>query len=327
MSTKKVSLFFLLSFFSILNGGFLAYLDFFGFFNGQHAINLIILIGLLISIYLSTITIFILDFSDKHDLAKIFTTVSLFFGLTFFVINKDSFMAISTVLIYFVFLYYIYITSARRENLFIKFSPRELFSPVIRKSFFYIVLLLVLVSFFQTRLKLEHNNLVSPQLVVLFTKPSVAILNRQVGGKLNQEITAQLGANLDAQKKEAVIREVLKQSALAMPKDQSQMYFGLEPNQIPVERTVVYENGNIDFAPVVVAMSPAIANNINSRLASYSFILPFVVPLILFLFLQPFMWPLQFIEMLLTSIIFKLLLATGFITIKKEMKEVEKVRI
>ncbi len=327
MPTKKFALFFLLAFLSIMNGGFLGSLDFYGFVNGQHAINLLILVGLLISIYLSTIVIFILDFSDKHDLVKTYATTSFFFGLTFFFINKDLLAAGISMAIYFIFLYYIYATTAKRETLFIKFMPQELFSPVLRCSFFYIILLLVLLSFFQTRFKLAQHDLISPQLVILLSKPTVAILNKQLGGQLQQQLSSQFGPSIDSQKRVQIIHTVLKESVKTMPKEQAEQYFGLKPSEIPIDKTIVYDNGDIDLSPVVTTMSPAIAHHLNNQLQSYSYLVPFIVPLVVFLFLQPFMWPLQFIEVLLTGVIFKLLFSSRFLSIRKETTEVERVSI
>jgi uncharacterized protein YqfA (UPF0365 family) len=74
-------------------------------------------------------------------------------------------------------------------------------------------------------------------------------------------------------------------------------------------------------------MLPTIALLMNSKLNEYAIIAPFIIALFTFLIFQPLLLPIQLVESTVTIAIFKLLIASGFIRIRKEQVEVERLTI
>lgn len=326
MSDKKLVLAFFLIFFSILLGGVLGAFNIFGLLDERQGLNLIYLVSAIFLTYLTGITIFILDFTNTTKTVTIFLMSSLFFAFTFFIINFNPATAVAVSIIFFVFLNYSYRASLARSKLFVQFLPREIFVPVLRRGFMYLVIMIAMVGFFQAHKQVKQQNLVTPSIVKVLSKPTVYILNKQLGNQLQSQLGDELGQMVE-EKREQMVLLVLAQTLESMAENDTNTIYGFAPREIPIHKTIVHPDGNIDLSPVIEEMSPVIAQRLNERLAGFNLIAPFVVALLAVIILQPISWLFNAIGAVLTLIVFRMLLSTKLMKIVKEKREIEKIVI
>jgi len=323
MSQKKLALFILLSLLSIGSGAVFGLLDLFGFIDGRHTLSFSLLLISIFDIYLITITVFLLNFAQQNRVVLFFIIASLLFSTTFFLMNLNILLTITSSIIFFIFLWCAYSTSRNRSQLFISFSPREIFFPVIKTSFLYFMVVLALLAYSQSKVLVSQNSLISPQMIKTISHPIVITLNKQLNAELKAQLGNQVSNKVPVQNQEQVIRLVLQESLESMQENGSQDIYGFKPKEIPIEKTIVYKNGDIDVAPVVDAMLPEIARRLNDRISQYAVFTPLIVAFLVLLILQPFVYPLELIESFITQIIFKIMLKTKFLLLKKEVREID----
>ena len=323
---KKIILLAFLSFTAIALGGTLGALDLYGFVNGQHAINAILLGASLLLLYLAMILVFILDFSDKRYLNHAYIFVSFFFGFTAFMVTKNPLLALGYSIIFFAFLLYCYQKSWQRSKLFVKFTPSEIFFPVLRSAFFYIFLLLALLIYLQTQNRIADQNLVNPRIVKTISQPIIGIINSQINSQIQTQFQDQLPINITSEQKVSIVRGVLNEtvkSALS----QNKTIFGFSPADIPIKNARISSAGEVDFSPVVEEMAPLVTKRLNEQIEKYAIFVPVAIVVIIILLLQPFLLPIQLVEAAVTSLIFKILIRIGFLRIERVSQEVETINI
>lgn len=185
------------------------------------------------------------------------------------------------------------------------------------------MVVLALLAYSQSKVLVSQNSLISPQMIKTISHPIVITLNKQLNAELKAQLGNQVSNKVPVQNQEQVIRLVLQESLESMQENGSQDIYGFKPKEIPIEKTIVYKNGDIDVAPVVDAMLPEIARRLNDRISQYAVFTPLIVAFLVLLILQPFVYPLELIESFITQIIFKIMLKTKFLLLKKEVREID----
>ena len=323
MSTKKSALFIVLAVISIFSGAVFGLLDIFGFIDGRHALSFTLLLSAAVLTYVALVTAFLLNFAQRNRVYTFFIIASVLFGLTFFIMNLNFILTIIATLIYLAFLVYVYSASVRRSHLFTSFSPRELFFPILRSSFTYFLIIMAILSYTQSQRLISENSLVSPNLVRIVSRPTILMVNQQINAQLQSGLTSDIIDALPLAQKRQAVQLALKKTVEGMVNPSTGEIFGFTPDEIPVTQATISDSGIVDIAPVIYAILPGIAFQLNERIQAFAIFAPFVVALLTFLLLQPLLIPLQLIESLLTVIVFKILMATGFIRLQKEQREVE----
>lgn len=323
MVSKKMSLSIVLGISSLLAGGVFGLLDIFGFVDGRHSLSFSLLMissGLL---YISLVSTFLLNFVGINRLRGLFVLSSVLFGIPFFIMNPNILLTLLASLLYFSFLIYVYSASHDRSLMFIRFSPRELFFPILKGSFTFFLILLAVLTFTQSQKLVSSNSLISPTLIRMISKPTIFMLNQQINAQMQSGVSADILQSLSGVQKRAVIHQALKTTVKQMANPQDKTIYGFKPEEVPVELATVSPSSMVDITPIIEAMLPSIAYKLNIRIQEFAVFAPFAVALLTFLLLQPFIIPLQLIESLVTIALFKILLRTKFLTLRKETREVE----
>lgn len=323
MSPKKIALFIVLAISSIMLGAVLGLLDIFGFIDGRHTLSFTLLISTALLIYIILVTSFLLNFTARARVYSFFVLSSIFFAVPFFMMNLNPILTLLSTLIYFTFMVHVYSASARRSELYIKFAPRELFFPIMRSSFTFLLIVLSVLAYTQSQRLVTEKSLISPGLIQLVSKPTIYMVNQQINNQLSSGISAEIIGVLPKKQKKLVIQKSLDETVNQMASQNNGDIYGFTPKEIPTHLAVISEDGTVDISPVIEGMLPSIALRLNEMLSEYAVFAPFVVALLTFLLLQPFLIPLHLIESLITLILFELLLRTGFISLRKEQREVD----
>lgn len=326
MSQKKIILFLILAITSILSGASLGLLDFFGFIDGRHELSFFILGFSIALLYVSIITTFILNFAPENRIYTFLLVSTVLFGVPFFFMSLSLTHTFITSGEYFLFLLYAYKASYDRSKLFITFSPDRIFFPVLKQSLTMILILFSLFTFFQSQKLIAKQSLITPDLIGYVSKPAIAMFNKQVNASLSTELD-KINIVLTPRQKEEIIRATLDKSFESLADPQTNEVYGIPLDQIPLDEATITEDGVVDFTPVFNDMKPIISTVLNQKLLIYKPLAPFVIAFLTYLILQPFAIPLQFFEFGLTWVIFKILLATRFIQISSETKQIETLHL
>lgn len=313
----------ILSLSSIISGAVFGLLDVFGFIDGRHTLSLSLLLGAAGLTYVSLVTVFLLNFAKKSRIVPFLLISSALFGITFFFMNLNILLTIFSSAAYMAFLIYVYSASVRRSELFVKFVPQEVFFPILRKSFTFILIVLAIMTYTQSQKLIANNSLVSTGLVSYASKPSIYFVNQQINAQLFSGEAAQIIASVPDEQRELVIRTALEKTLEQMADSSEQTVYGIPLQNIPIEKAGIDQSGRVDIGPVIQAMLPDIAQRLNALLQEYAPFVPFIIAILVILIMQPFIIPIQLLESLITLILFQILTATKFIHIKKVQKEVE----
>lgn len=326
MTHKQMFLFTVLAVTSIFSGLAFGLLDVFGFIDGRHTISLTLLLMSAILLYVSLITVFLLNIGHSEKIHSYIIFSAILFGITFFFMNLNPLLTALSLVSYYMLLQYSSRSTTSRFNLFVRFSPREIFFPILRNSFFYILIMLSLLAYGQSRKLLSENSLITPDIVRIVMKPSVSILSQQINSQLQSEVGETLAKLPEAERKQA-IQLVLKQTIVNMTNKETGTVYGIPPSEIPINRTSISSTGRIDLSPVFEGMLPIISSTLNSKLGQYALIAPFIIALFTFLIFQPLVIPLQIMESAITLGLFKLLIATRFVKVHTETVEVDRLSL
>lgn len=324
MSRKQVFLFFLLALSSIFSGSTFGLLDVFGFIDGRHAISFTLLITSGVLLYISMISIFLLDIAHTKKSSMFIVLSSVLFGITFFLINLNILISALAVVSYYLLLHYASRTTEQRFNDFVRFKPEEIFFPALRNSYLFILIMLAFLAYGQSQKLISTQSLITPHIVQLAMKPGISVINQQLNSQLQSEVGGTL-AQLPEQERVQAVRMILKKTVENMAKNETNSIYGIPESEIPVHKASVNSSGKVDVAPVFEAMQPIIAVTLNTKLVQYALITPIVIALVTFLLFQPLTIPLQIVESATTLLIFKILIATKFITICKIEVEAERL--
>lgn len=325
MRQKKLAIVITLAFLSILQAGVLGKLDFFGFLDGRHQISTSLFILSLLIGYLTTISVFLIEFSQKHRLRLVFLGCSVLFTITFFIVNGSFEISAVTGLLFVGYLLIAHNLVHKRSKVYVRFSPTDVLTPVVRASFTFILALFATLNFFSAQVKVNENALFAPKIVRPLTKPVVQIVNKQLTLQMRAQLDAKLPASTTVLEREKIIRTVLKETVLSLGEENKGYVFGIPASHIDTNKVLISPSGDIDITPTIDAVIPDISSLLNQQVRRFYFIAPFVVALLTFILLQPLFVPLSLIEIPITKLVFYILFKTKFLQLKKEMKEVDTV--
>src|SRR3989338_313765 len=311
---------------SLLFGYFLGRLDFFGFLDGRHEVNFIFLLGALITSYFLTLIVIFIDLVKNKSEYIFYGIGSLLFTGVFALVNGNILAALAAGLLFIGFLWIVAHHARRRLEMFVHFYPNEVFFPILKRGFLFVVGMFAVINFFQSQIRLENNTLISPGLVKTISKPFIVVFNKQLEKQLKDELGNQSGSTDNTAARKQIVEFVLVQT-IQSTLNADGKGIGIKPNDIPADKAIVYQNGGIDITPVIHDMTDEIALALNIRLQPYIFIAPFIVALATIIIFQPLMWPIELVENFISKLIFFILLRSGFIKSKKETREVERISI
>jgi hypothetical protein len=238
MFDKKIILFTFLALLSITAGGILGLLDIYGFVDGRHELSFSLFALSLFTVYFITITVFLLDFVESGRIAASFIIGALLFGITFFLMNLSIILSVFATLLYFSFLLYIYTASKKKAQNQIKFSPDEIFLPIVRNGTLYLLILVSAIAFTQSRHLIERNSLVKPTLLKTIFKPAVIMLNSQINSQTQQQIKQIPKELKGGQGTQKIVRLILHKTVETMAQNNSSgTIYGLKPEEIRIARS------------------------------------------------------------------------------------------
>ena len=149
------------------------------------------------------------------------------------------------------------------------------------------------------------------------------MMNQQINSQLSPILQSDLVNTLPPEQRDAVIYQALEQTTQSMSDPKTHTVYGFKPSEIPVQEAHIDENGHVDITPVIDAMLPSLAFRFNEWVKQYAAFAPLIIAALSYLLLQPIIIPLQLVEALITLVLFKALIATKFITLKKVQQEIE----
>jgi len=264
----------------------LGLLDFFGFLRGAHTLNFLYLVLSFVTWHLLGLTIFLLNL-DKPKLETVYLVAAVLFGTVFFIFNQNYLSALLATCSFFLFQIYTEKALSKRAKLFVNYSTREVVFPIIRQSFLFLLLILVTVGFFQGQQQAKRAQLITPYMVRTLSKPIVIILNKQLGTQLQQQLGPQFEQALGTDERRTIVTFVLSEIMESFSEGTTRQLFGLNSQNLPLEKTIIYDSGEIDLTPVVNDVSDQIATQMNQRLNLYLPIIPLFFALLVFLFVSP----------------------------------------
>src|SRR3989338_5345247 len=324
MREKKIGLLFLLIILTTLLGLSLSLIDIPGFFDGKSQLNLTMIILSVCISYFIAIVVFLLDFSDRSHMNLVFALCASIFAGCLILFNSELFLGMTSFFIYYFFLSYIYHQCFKRAELFIRFSPNEIFISSARSGFTILILLMACIAFFQTKDLLTNNHLLTQQFVRLIIKPVTPIINKQLSQQINNQIEPMLKNKSVPIDRDDAIRLVLLESLKNFDQAKTQELLGVAPSQIPIQKALVSNSGEIDLGPVIEELLTNIAGNLNSRLGVMVRLAPLAISVIVFVLLQSILWPFGLIARAITPLIFWGLFKSGFIKKTQLNQEIDK---
>lgn len=311
---------------SIALGFTLGGINLYALISGAIRVNIILFFISIFLVYVDSLCLFLLGLAHENSMGKLYVISTAVFGLTFYAVSHSVIGTALSSLVFWWMQQYMYTSSTSRAALFVKFIPSEIFMPALRTSFVYLMIFFSLISFVQTRSRISENTLINETLITFISKPLVPLLNKQI----NSQVISKLGSQYDSlqysQKKEAaaaVLREVGKSIANA----NTGTIYGIRHEDIPYENVYVYENGDVDIAPIVAAIHPQIQDRLLVLLARYHYIVPILVGILVVLLIQPVFIVFGFIETVSTVWLFWILIKANVLKRTLVDVKVEKVNL
>jgi len=326
MSNKVLFFGSILTILAFILGVFLGMLDFFGFLNGEHTLNLIYLALTFVTWHLLGLTIFLLDLADSHN-ETVYIVSAAVFGMVFFIFSHNPLSAILATLCFFLFQIYTQHKLSARFRLFVNYSTREIVFPVIRRSFLFLMVILLLIGFIQGRGATQKTGLVTPYLVRTVAKPALMIINKQFSSQLQASFGNRFASQIGTNDRRTIVTLVLNEALESFEEGTTRQYFGVTKENIPLDQTIIYDSGEIDLTPVVDSMAPQIAEAINQRLFMYLPFLPFIFGLLVLAFVSPLITLSELLLLPVIRLIIGALLQLGVITIAHETVERETLKL
>jgi len=300
----------------------LGLLDFFGFLSGEHTLNFAYLALSFIAWHFLGLTLFLQNL-DQNRQEGIYLVSASFFGIVFFIFNQNYLSAIFLAASFFLFQIYTERTLVKRAKLFVNYSTREIVFPIIRRSFLFLMLIFVIVGFFQGQKQSQNQKLITPYMVRTLSKPAVLVLNKQIGAQLQQQLGPQFEQAIGTHARREIVSFVLEEILESFNEGTTRQLFGLNSQNIPVDKTIIYDSGEIDITPVVNEMSGTIARQINQHLSLYLPIIPFFFAGLVFLFVSPLMAVSEIVLLPIVRAIIAFLIKLKIIIVAKETVEKE----
>ena len=307
---------------SLILAIFLGLVDFFGFLSGEHTLNFVYLLLSFTTWHFLGLTLFLQNLNHKHQ-KTIYLVSAFLFGAVFFVFSQNYLSALLSASSFFLFQIYTERALSKRAKLFVNYSTREVVFPIIRRSFLFLMLILVVVGFFQGQRRAQKSELVTPYMIRTLSKPVVLVLNKQVGTQLQQQLKSQSEQNISNIERHAIINSSLSEILERIFSNTIGQLLGFNLQNIPVEKTIIYDSGEIDLTPVVNDLSQDIAKQINLQLNLYLPIIPLFFAALVFLFVSPLIATSEILLLPVIRAVIALLITLKIISINKETVERE----
>ena len=183
------------------------------------------------------------------------------------------------------------------------------------------------IAFTQSKQLISSKGLINPVLIRLIARPSILMLNSQINSQIQSQLRTLPPDVRKQESTENIVKLILDKTVESMAQNETGDIYGFKPEEIPTELIYIAPDGSIDLTPMIDGMLPQIAQKLNVFIQKYALIAPFIVALLTFLILQPLMFPVNWIEIILTIMIFKILLSTGFLKIAEEQRAVQKLHL
>lgn len=322
MANHKITFNILISLLSLTLAILLGLVDFFGFLSGEHALNFLYLALALIIWHLLGLTLFLQNLDNTRQ-ESVYLVSAVLFGTVFFFFNQNYLSALLSASSFFFFQIYTERALANRAKLFVNYSTREIVFPIIRRSFLFLMLILAVVGFFQGQRQASRAELITPYMVRALSKPAVLVLNKQIGTQLQMQLGPQFEQAIGTNERRAIVTFVLSEILESLSSGTTRQLFGLNPENIPVEKTIIYDSGEIDLTPVVNDISADLAKQMNQRLNLYLPIIPLFFAMLVFLFVSPIIAVSEVLLLPFIRAIIALLIKTKVIAIHKTSVEAE----
>lgn len=326
MTNQKIFFNLFLAFLALALAILLGLLDFFGFLSGNHALNFLYLILCFVTWHLLGLTIFLINL-DRPKLETVYLVAAVLFGTIFFIFNQNYLSALLATCSYFFFQIYTERALSKRASLFINYSTREIVFPVIRRSFLFLLLILVIIGFFQGQNQAQKSGLITSGMVRALSKPLVLVINKQIGSQLQQQLGTRFKQVLGTDERRTIVTFVLSEIVEGFSEGTTRQLFGLNLENIPLDKTIIYDSGEIDLTPVVNEVSDQIASQMNHRLSLYLPIIPLFFAALVFLFVSPLITLSEILLLPIIRAIISFLIALKIIEISKKPVEQEVLKI
>jgi|SRR3989344_1994544 len=326
MFTKKNILLSLLYIFSITLGFTLGKVNLFELISGAVKLNLLLFILAVVLVFFTSICLFLLEMTKEDKIYTIYSLSSLAFGLSFFIASLNVISSLLTPLVYFWFLQFTYSQSSARALMLTKFLPGEIFMPVLRQSFTYLLIFFTLISFIQTRDRISENTLINDTLIDFVARPVVPMVNKEISKQLIDKLGVQY-TGLPLLQKKQVVTTTMNEIVKSFTDEKTGVVFGIPQAQYPVDVIEVTDDGAIDIGPMITEMHPQIKQQLEMLLSTYGYLVPAIVALLVFLFIQPVFFVFKYIESAITMLLFWFLIRVGFMKISIIQTQVERVSI
>lgn len=322
MHLKKRLLIFALIVFTATLAYCLGSINFFGLVESSTSSHLILLLSAVVVTYLISITIFLLDFSDQHHLIMLYTVLSLLFGSIVFLLHMHLASSLAIAVFFFMMVMYTYKKSASRSKLFVSFRANEIFQPVVKISFMWLIIIFATVSFKETEILTKENSLVS-RLLTISINHIAPIFNKQLNAQLSNYLKSL--PPLPDNGKEQLIQQALGQITSSLSREDTRSWIGMDPDDIPVNRAQIASDGSVDIKPVLHAMIPTTSRHLTQKYSAFIGFAPLAIAFISVIILQSLLWPFHLIAGFFTPMVFFILTVTGFIKKASEVVEVERM--
>ncbi len=264
---------------------------------------------------------------DKEELSIVGAVfVLIILSLLFFTKN-----IVYTLIIAFSYLgitLYLYFLTRKRINYFTKFHATEVFYPLMKLGFMFLLVVISTLNFYQTTrfLNKKDNNFLTPSSFLRLTKPFVPWINKYLSESAETSFNRLVGKKIGIKRKDEAMRFIIKETLETMSEGHVRQMIGFRPDVIPVDKIKVYSNGEIEIEPALEAASPKIVKQINKNLMRHKFWLPFVVFGITAVLLLPLLWVFDLISYITIPLLFFIFLKTSVLKKQKEMREIEVIR-
>lgn len=307
---------------SVILAILLGLVDFFGFLSGEHTLNFVYLLLSFTAWHFLGLTLFLQNLNQKRQ-ETMYLVSALLFGAVFLVFSQNYLSALLSASSFFLFQIYTERALSKRAKLFINYSTREIVFPIIRRSFLFLMLILVIVGFFQGQRRAQENELITPYMIRTLSKPMVLVLNKQIGTQLQHQLEPQFGQNIYTKESRAIVDASLRDILERLFSNTFGQLLGFNLQNIPIEKTIIYDSSEIDLTPVVNDVSEDIAEQINRQLNLYLPIIPLFFAGLVFLFISPLIAVSEILLLPIVRAVIALLISLKIIVMNKETVERE----
>lgn len=265
---------------------------------------------------------FLFSFANQKKIVLIYTLSSMCFGAIYFIQSSGLLLSLLTVVLYFTFLMVTQYLAMRREKIFVRFSVHTIFFPIVKQGMFFLLILFAIMGYAQTKFGYKNSTSNTEALLKIFAAPVTYALNKQVNIQVASQDSQKLGSIVGNDNKDVLTKVMLEQTVAFLDPSWTKKYIGIEPQNIPIDKAIIYKDGSVNLGPVITDILPEAARYIDQKLSRYLVYIPVVLTMLLVLILQPFFYLASFLFSLTAPLAMYVLFKTGFLV--KEVATVEK---